>query len=126
MEMQAAPNMRTAPYRRRSLKIAPENRSALRALVEHRDGAPVLRPAGNIVTQRHRPFLAVGDGAHALRRDAAGDQVLAHRLGAAGAERDIVFTRAAFVGVTFDREGIAVVVAEPLRLLVERGARLVR
>src|SRR5580658_8398736 len=96
----------------------------LGALVEHGHGAAILRPAGNIVAQRHRPFLAVGDGAHAGRRDAARDQVLAHGFGAAGAKCDVVFARAALVGMAFDGEGIAVVVVEPLRLLVERRARL--
>ncbi len=57
-------------------------------------------------------------------RDAARDQIFAHRLRAAGAERDVVFAGAALVGVAFDGEGVAVVVAEPLRLLVERGAGL--
>ena len=30
---------------------------------QHGDGAAVLRPAGNVVADRDRPFLAVGDGA---------------------------------------------------------------
>src|SRR5262249_3484437 len=34
--------------------------------------------------------------------------------------------RAALVGMAFDREGVAVVVLQPLRLLVEGGARLRR
>src|SRR5579862_3146047 len=98
--------------------------TALRALIEHRHRAAVLRPAGNVVAHRDRPFLAVGDGVHALRRDPAGDKILAHGLRAAGAERDIVFARAALVGMTFDGEGVVIVVAEPLRLLVERRPRL--
>src|SRR5262249_20272495 len=36
-----------------------------------------------------------------------------------------VFARATLVGVAFDREGIAIVVVEPLRLLVERRPRLI-
>ena len=46
-----------------------------------------------------------------------------HRLGAAGAEREIVFARAALVGVAFDGEGVAIVLVEPRRLLVERRLR---
>ncbi len=46
-------------------------------------------------------------------------------FGAAGAERKIVFARAALVGMAFDGEGIVVVAVEPLRLLVERRARLI-
>ena len=38
------------------------------AAVEHGLRAAVLRPAGNVVADRHRPLLAVGDGADALAR----------------------------------------------------------
>jgi hypothetical protein len=84
-----------------------------------------LRPAGDVVAQRDRPLLAVGDGAHALARNAARHQIFAHGLGAASAERDIIFTRAALVGMAFDRESVAIVIGQPLRLLVERRARLI-
>src|SRR5581483_4369584 len=88
------------------------------------DRAAILRPAGNVVANRNRTLLAVGNRPHALAGYAARHQIFAHRLGAAGAERDVVLARAALVGVAFDGEVVAVVVAEPLRLLVERGARL--
>ena len=39
-----------------------------------------------------------------LRLDAARGEIVAHSLGAAGAERDVVFARAALVGVAFDGE----------------------
>src|SRR6202171_2866470 len=96
----------------------------LRALIERRPRAAVLRPAGNLTASRERRLLAVGDGAHALRRDAARRQIFAHRLRPARAERDVVFAGAALVGVALDGEGVAVVVVEPLRLLVERSAGL--
>src|SRR3954464_5252028 len=96
----------------------------LRTRVEHRYRAAVLRPAGDIVTHRDRALLAVGDRAHAVRLDTARGQIVAHRLRAPGAERDVVFARAALVGVALDREGIAIVLAEPLRLLFERRDRL--
>src|SRR5262244_3938025 len=89
--------------------------------VEHRDGAAVLRPAGDVVAHRDRALLAVGDRPYAVGIDAARDQVVAGHLGAAGAERDVVLARAALVGMTFDGEGVLVVVLQPLRLLVERG-----
>ena len=41
---------------------------------------------------------------------AAGDEIVAHGLRAAGAERDVVFARAALVGVAFDGERVAAVV----------------
>src|SRR3984893_10064904 len=96
------------------------------ARIQHGDRAAVLRPAGDVVADRNRPFLAVGNRAHARAIDAAGDQIIARDLRAAGAERDVVFARATLVGVAFDGEGIAVVLAEPLRLLVEGGTRLRR
>src|SRR6186713_232212 len=89
--------------------------------VQHRDGATVLRPAGDIVTDSDRTFLAVGDGPHAVRIDAAGREIASHRLGTACAERDVVFAGAALVRMAFDGEGIAVVGLQPLRLLLQRG-----
>src|SRR5581483_7849748 len=86
---------------------------SLRACVQHRDGAAVLRPARDVVTHRDRALLAVGDRAHALRLHAARDQIVAYRLGAPCTERDVVFARAALVGVALDGEGVAVIAAEP-------------
>src|SRR5215475_11120440 len=77
-----------------------------RARVEYRDRAAVLRPAGNVVAHRDRPLLAVGNRPHAVGIDPARSEIVAHRLGAPGAERDVVFARAAFVRVTLDREGV--------------------
>jgi hypothetical protein len=55
------------------------------------------------------------------------DQIVTHGLCPAGAERDVVFARAALVGVTFDGElAVLAIVVEPLRLLVERCTRLRR
>jgi hypothetical protein len=41
-----------------------------------------------------------------------------------GAERDVIFTRAALVGVALDGEGILAVILQPPRLLLQRGDRL--
>src|SRR5205814_4249894 len=84
----------------------------------------VLRPAGDVVTDGNRAFLAVGDGAHAARIDTARGEVRTHGLGAAGAERDVVFAGAALVGVALDGERIAVIGLQPLRLLFQGGDRL--
>src|SRR4029079_10977588 len=67
--------------------------------------------------------LAVGNRTHAAGLDAARCEIVADCLRAGGAERDVVFARAALVGVAFDREGVVAVLLQPLRLLVERGAR---
>ena len=77
--------------------------------IEHRHRATILRPAGNIVADRDRALLAVGDRAHALRLDAARGEIVAHGLCAPGAERDVVFARAALVGMALDGEGILAV-----------------
>ena len=52
------------------------------------------------------------------------DQIFAHRLRPARAERDVVFAGAALVGVALDGKGVTVIVVAPLRLLVERRSRL--
>ncbi len=54
------------------------------------------------------------------------DEIVAHRRGAAGTERDVVFARAALVGVALDDEGVARILDQPLDLTIERGDRLRR
>src|SRR5262245_1394972 len=49
-----------------------------------------------------RTLLAVADGAEPIRADAAADEIVAHRVGAAFAEREVVFRRADVAGVAFD------------------------
>ncbi len=85
---------------------------------KQRHRAAVLRPAGDVVADRDRPFLAVGDRLHALGRNAACREIFARGGGAAGAERDVVFARAAFVGMAFDRDRVIGVLLQPRRLLV--------
>src|ERR1700687_5580277 len=72
--------------------------------VEDRHRATVLRPARYVVAYRDWPFLAVGNRAHAMRLHAVRHQIVVHRLRAPGTERDIVFARAALVGMAFDDE----------------------
>src|SRR5205085_1777887 len=117
-------------WRERALSLSKRDRrreppqvSVLRALIEYRHGAAILRPTGNIIAHRDRPLLAIRDRAHALARNAARHQILADGFGAPRAKRDVVFARATLVGVALDREGVTVVIAQPLRLFVERRAR---
>ena len=107
---------------RRSLARSGSQRAlnCWRRAVEHRDGAAILRPAGNVVADRDRPLLAIADRPHARSRDALGGEIVVHRLGAALAKREIVFARAPLVGVPLDGEAVFVVLIEPRRLLVER------
>src|SRR5271166_2697646 len=72
--------------------------------VEYGHRAAVLRPAGDIVADRDRPFLAVTDRLHPRGGNALRREIIVHRLGALGAEREIVLPRAAFVRVAFDGE----------------------
>src|ERR1700722_7598158 len=88
--------------------------------VEHGDGATVLRPAGNVVTDRDRPLLAIADRPHARSGDALGGEIIVSRLRALRTQREIVFARAPLVGVALDGEAIFVILIEPRRLLVER------
>ena len=44
-----------------------------------------------------------------------------HGGGAAGAERDVVFARAALVGMALDDEGVVRILLQPLDLAVQRG-----
>src|SRR5262245_15419795 len=103
---------------------SPQATKVLRTGVQHSDRAAVLRPAGDVVADRNRALLAVGDGAHAARIDAARGKERTHGLGAAGAEGDVVFAGAALVGMSFDGEGVAVIGLQPLRLLFQGGDRL--
>src|SRR5947209_3672081 len=139
-----APQNRTGARRRR--KALPENpkdsltrrlstrglleeawtRGFLRAGVQHRDRTTVLRPARDVVADRDRALLAVGDRPHPRGIDAARGQEGANRLGTAGAERDVVFARSALIRMAFDGEGVARISLQPLRLLFQGGDRLRR
>src|SRR5690349_17225716 len=98
----------------------------LRARVQHRDRTAVLGPAGDVVADRDRAFLAVGNGAHAARIDTMSRHVGFYRLGTAGAERNVVFAGAALVRMTFDGELVTRIGLQPLDLLVQGGDRLRR
>ena len=53
------------------------------------------------------------------------DQVILHGIGPLGAQGDVVFARALFVGVAFDDDGIFRVRVQPLGLTVQDAARLI-
>src|SRR3989304_3887621 len=78
-------------------------RSRARLAVEHGDRAAVLRPAGKVVAGRNPALAPVGDEFHALRGHALVDEIVAHRLGAAIAERHVLRLVALFVRMPFDR-----------------------
>src|SRR5512135_1595875 len=87
--------------------------------IQHRLRATVLRPAGDVVTHRDRPFLAVGDGPHPGSADAMRGQIRLYRGRTARTERDVVLPRAALVGVAFDRHRVLRILIEPNGLLAQ-------
>src|SRR5215471_12036450 len=76
----------------------------LRTRPEHGHRAAILRPARDVVAHRDRTLLAVRNRPHTVGRNTALGEVITHGLGTASAKRDVIFARAALVGVTFDRE----------------------
>src|SRR5262245_34082417 len=92
--------------------------------VQHGLRAPVLRPAGDVVTDRHRSLLAVGDGTDTRAVDAVLRQEVADRGGTAGTQRNVVFARAALVGMAFDGNRVLRILLKPLGLLLQGSRRL--
>jgi len=84
---------------RRKSELLPELHTGA---AKHGNRAAVLRPAGNVVADGDRTFLAVRDRLQALRRDAARSEVILGGSRTAGAEREVVFARAAFVSMAFN------------------------
>ncbi len=64
-------------------------------------------------------FFAEADGVEAIGRDPQGDQVLFDRRGAAIAEGEVVFRRAALVAMTLNGDADLGVVAKEIRGLAE-------
>src|SRR5690606_16120248 len=91
------------------------------SVCQHCDRAAVLVPARDIVADRHRTLLAVGNCGEPVLGNAAADQIVDHRRGAASAQSDVVFARAALVGMAFDDDAILRVLLQPLGLLVQSG-----
>src|SRR5271169_899608 len=107
-------------------RIASRSRPRLTALVpghgptvQHSLRATVLRPAGDVVAHRDRPFLAVGDGPHPGSADAVRGQIRLHRGSTARTERNVVLPRAALVGMAFDRYRVLRILIEPNGLLAQ-------
>src|SRR4051812_33559623 len=63
-----------------------------------------------------RTLLAERDRLDAGARDALGDQEVTHGVGAAGAESQVVFAGAAFVGAAFDADLHGRIAVQPLGL----------
>ena len=96
------------------------------ATVQHCLRASILRPAGNVVANRNRALLAVGYGSDARRIDAVAGQEIADGLRPLGSQRDVVFPRSPFVGMTFNRNRVLGVLLQPARLICHRLLRFWR
>src|SRR5260221_7800826 len=68
-------------------------RRPLRTRAQHGDRAAVLRPAGDIIANRDRPFFSVRDRAQALRLDTTRRQFDTRNLRAARTQTTILLTR---------------------------------
>ena len=83
--------------------------------------AAILLPAALVVLHAEGLLLAETDGVELARGDAEGNKILLHGGGAAVAETEIVFGRAAFVAVALDGRFNRGMRFEELSRLSERG-----
>lgn len=93
-----------------------------RKLTPDDDGhrAAVLRPGFLVRSERGGTFLAIADDADPRRIDAERGEVILCRIGAALTKRDIIVTRAAFIGMAFQRDADGGVALQPLCLASQR------
>src|SRR5262245_3058961 len=93
-------------------------------IVQYGLGPAILGPAGGLVTDGDRAFLAIGD-----RLDARGVDPLACQegldcRGTPGPEREVVLPGAALIGVALDGHSVFWVLVKPARLMAEDAAGL--
>ena len=81
--------------------------------------AAVLLPAGLVGFHAEGLFLAIADRGEAVGRNAQADEILLDGVGAAIAESQVVFRRAAFVAMAFDGDAELRIVAEEVGGLAE-------
>ena len=107
-----------------AVSSCPLDHFAARLLHAHDEGGATVQPArlfaGVVVL---RPLLTVADGPQPVGADAAAGEVLADRVGAALAERQVVFRRADVAGVALDLDAQVRVLLQRADRLVERARR---
>ena len=86
------------------VRIAKILSSLARLLPIHEMAATVLLPTGFVVFGTERPLFAVADGIDPVCGYAGGDQPLFHSVRTLVAQGNVVFDRASFVTMTFNRE----------------------
>lgn len=85
---------------------------------------PVQRVTLFTVTAGRWPFLTVADHADLLRRNTQGDQSLPDGIGAALAQRDVVFGAATLVGMAFELGDDPLVLGQITRVRLDDGSAL--
>src|SRR3954452_8086919 len=88
-------------------------------LVDDSHATTVLCPGCLIRAEDSRTLLAIADGGDAVSIDATSQQVVLHRIGATLGQREVVLTRAALVGMTFNGHGDARILVQPRSLTVQ-------
>src|SRR5215469_12502421 len=81
--------------------------------------APILLPARLVMIGAQRQFFTITDSGDAAAFDAQGFQIVFRRLGALGAECDIVFLRTALVAMTLDLNPGSRIGLQPARVLLQ-------
>src|SRR3954471_23188333 len=106
---------RSGPFSGRNVTPTNENAGRLatgvavwseKSLLQGSDADAIARPGALVGADHLGPLLAVADGFDAIGRNALRDQILAHRIGPALAERKIVLAGAALVALAFDGDRI--------------------
>src|ERR1035437_649951 len=86
----------------------------------HEVAAAVLLPAAFVRLGAERLFLAVSDCFDAVAGDSSLDELILHRIGAIGAQSEVVFGRAALVAVPLDGDvNVGMLLQEP-RIALQR------
>src|SRR6185312_5443610 len=99
LEFMSPHSLSGASKMRRSWSPGKRRPALLGAGRDRRVGVAVLGPGFLALARIDRTLLAVGDGRDAGRVHPVGDQEVAHRAGAAGAQGQVVLAGAAFVAV---------------------------
>src|SRR5215469_7871974 len=89
-------------------------------LFVHKVAAPVLLPARLVRFGAERFFFAVADGLDAIAADPGLYERILDRVGAIGAESEVVFGRTPLVAVPLDGEADVRVLLEELRVALDR------
>src|SRR5690606_33721926 len=114
------------PSLRQNFEAAAMWPSGPHAVVQHRLGTTILRPAGNVIAYGDRPLLTVGNRPDSVGAHAMLDQEVPNRRRAPGADRNVVFTVTALVGVSLDCHRVLMILLQPAGLSTQSLLRFRR